>query len=90
MCGLQVKDRKRAKDLTLMLGLIEIMDQLAMTNSVRRHGHVLWREGGHVLRRALDFEVEGQGKKWRLKRTLKNQVEHESVKVGLRREETLC
>ena len=48
------------------------------------------RENGHILRRALDFEVEGQRKKGRLKRTWKKQVEEESVKVGLRREDALC
>ena len=31
-----------------------------MLNSVRWYGHVLRREDGHVGRRALEFEVEGQ------------------------------
>ena len=35
-----------------------------------------------MLRRSLCLEVEGQGKKWRPKRTWKRQVEEESVKVG--------
>ena len=61
-----------------MLGLNETMDLLAMASSVRRYGH--------ALRRALDFEVEGSGKKWRLKRTRKNQAEEESMKVDLKRE----
>ena len=43
-----------------------------------------------VLGRALEFEVESQRKKGRLKRTWKKQVEEESVKVGLRREDALC
>ena len=47
----------------------ETIDQLAMANSVRWYCHVLRREGGHVLRRALHFEVDGQRKKGRLKRT---------------------
>ena len=42
-----------------------------------------------MLRRAVDVEVEGQRNKWRQKRTWKKQVEEESVKVGLRREDTL-
>ena len=46
-------------DLILILGLNETKDQLAIANSVRWYGHVLRREDGHVLRRALDFEVEG-------------------------------
>ena len=69
ICGLQLKDRKRSTDLMFMLGLIEAMDHLAMANSVRWYGHVLSREDGHVLRRAFDFEVAGQRKKERLKRT---------------------
>ena len=51
----------------------------------------MWRrEDGHVLRRALDFEVEAQRKKGRLKRTWQNSAEKKSVKIGLRREDALC
>ena len=42
-----------------MLGLKETIDHLDIANSVRWHGHVLGREEGRVLRRALDFEDEG-------------------------------
>ena len=51
---------------------------------------MLRREDGHILRKALDFEVEGQRKKSRLKRTWKRQVEEENTKVGLRRKDALC
>ena len=34
MCGVQLKDRKRSADLMFMLGLHEIIDQLAKANSV--------------------------------------------------------
>ena len=44
----------------LMFGLNEIIDWLAMANSVCWYCHVLRREDGHVLRSTLDFEVEGQ------------------------------
>ena len=80
--GAHLKDRKRSMDLKFMLGLNEMINQLAMANSVPWYGH--------VLRRALDFEVESQRRKWRQKRTWKKQVEEESVKVGLRREDVLC
>ena len=56
MCGVQVKDRKRYIDLMFRLGLNETIDQLAMVDNVRWYGHVLRREDGHVLRRALYFE----------------------------------
>ena len=89
MCGVQLKDRKRSTDLMFMLYLCETINQLAMANSVRWYGHVLKREDGHVLRRAIDFEVEGQRKKGRLKRTW-NMVEEESAKISLRRADALC
>ena len=44
-------------------------------------------EDGHVLRRSLDFDVEGQRKKGKLNRTLKKQVEEGSMKVGLSSED---
>ena len=90
MCGVQLKDRKRSTYLMFMLGLNETIDKLAMANSVCWYGVVLRREDGHILRRALDFEVDSQRKKGRPKRTLKSQVEEENVKIGLRREDALC
>ena len=81
---------KEFTDLMFMLGWHETIDQLAMENSVCWNGHVWRSEDCHVLRRALDIEVEGQRKKVRSKRTWKKQVEQESVKISLRREDALC
>ena len=61
-----------------------------MANSVRWYDHVLKRKERHLIKTALDFEVEGQKKKGRQKRTWKKQVEEESVEVGLRREDAHC
>ena len=52
MCGVQLKDRKRFIDLMFMLGLSETIDLLNIANSVHWYGHVLRREGSHVIRRA--------------------------------------
>ena len=57
MCGVLLKDGKIYKDLMFMLGLSEHIDQLTMASSFCWYGHVL-REDGHVLGRALDFEIE--------------------------------
>ena len=61
---MQVKQCLKESEIE-MLGLKETIDQLAMANSVRWYGHVMRRGDGDVLRRALDFEVEGQRKKGR-------------------------
>ena len=38
---------------------------------------VLWREDGHILRRASEFKSEGQRKNGSPKKTWKKQVEEE-------------
>ena len=53
ICGIQLKDRKRAKDLILMMDLNETIDQLALTNSFLCHGHVLRIEDDYVFKRVL-------------------------------------
>ena len=68
MCGVQLKDRKRSTNFMFTLGLNETIDKLVIANNVRRYGHVMRKVDGHILRRALNFEVEGQRKKGRLKR----------------------
>ena len=47
------------------------------------------REDGHVLRWALDFEVDGKRKTGRLNRRWKKKVVDEIVKIGLRRDDAL-
>ena len=53
-----------------------------MANSACCLGHMLRRQDGHILKRAIEFDIEGQ-------RTWKRQVE-EGVMVGSRREDALC
>ena len=98
ICGIQLKDIKRADDLMLVLVLRSTLDQLATVNIVHWHGHVLRREDGHVLRRedghalrrAIHLSSENQRKKGWPKRTLKKQVEEENIKIGLSKEDALC
>ena len=87
MFGVQLKDRIRSMDMILMLGLNEAIDQLSMATSVRWYGDELRREDGHILRRALHFEIEGHSKKGKLLKTWKKLVEEENVKIGLRRDD---
>ena len=63
MFSVQLNDRKRSTNMMLTLGLIETIDQLAIVKSVCWYGHVLRTKSGHVLRRTLDIELEGQWKK---------------------------
>ena len=63
MCEVWLKDRKRTKDLILMLGLNETIEQQATANSACWYGDVLRKEDGLVLNRALDLLVKNKRKK---------------------------
>ena len=47
------------------------------------------RNDGHVLRKALEFEVKGKRKRGRPRNTWKMQVEKESRSVGLKEKDAL-
>jgi len=83
MCGSKLMEKKGTEDLMEMLGLKETAVQMAKVNGVRWYGHVLGRDDGHVLRKALEFEVRGKRKRGRPKKTWKMEVEKESKSVGL-------
>ena len=65
MCGAKLMERRRTEDLMEMLGLKETVIQMAKVNGVRWYGHVLRSDDGHVLRKALEFEVKGKRKRGR-------------------------
>ena len=85
MCSQKVVDRKTTKEQMEMLGLRENIDQLATANGVGWYGHVLRRDNDSVLRVALDLEVNGKRKQGRPKK----QVEEETEKIGLKKEDAL-
>ena len=83
MCGAKLMEKKRTEVLMEMLRLKETAVQMAKANGGRWYWHVLRRDDGHVLRKALEFEVRGKRKRERPKKTWKMQVEKESMSVGL-------
>ena len=89
LCGQRVVDRKTTDEQMVMLGLKETIDRLATANEVRWYGHVLRRDDDSVLRVALDLEVSGKGKRGRPKKTWKKQVEEETEKISLKKEDAL-
>ena len=72
-----------------LLGLKDTLDGLARASGVRWYGHVLRRDNGDVLRRALDFEVAGRRGRGRPNMTWKRQVEEHTNQVGLKREDAI-
>ncbi|XP_068739419.1 uncharacterized protein [Montipora capricornis] len=79
----------RTEDLMEMLGLKETVVHMANANGVRWYGHVLRRDDGHFLRKALEFELKGKRKRGRPKKTWKTQVQKEGKSVGLEKKDAM-
>ena len=89
MCGAKLMEKKRTEDLMELLGLKETDVQMAKANGVSWYGHVLRRDDGHVLRKALEFEVRGKREPGLPKKMWKMQVEKESKSVGLEKKDAI-
>ena len=63
MCGAKLMEKKRTEDLMEMLRLNGTVVQMTKVNGLRWYRHVLRRDDGHVLRKALEFKVEGKRKR---------------------------
>ena len=87
MCGVMIE--KRSQELVSLLGLKDILDGLARASGVRWYGHVLRRDSGDVLRRAMDFEVPGRRGHGRPKMTWKRQKEKHTNQIGLKRKNAI-
>ena len=74
VCCRHIKDSNGPQVLMLSFFLYETMDQLAMANNICWYGDVLRMKDGHILRRALDFEVEGKWKKLEAKGDMEKAV----------------
>ena len=89
MCSQKVVDRKTTEEQMDVLRLKETIERLATVNGVRWYGHVLRRDDDSVLRVALNLKVSGKRKRGRPKKTWKMQVEEETEKIGLKKEDAL-
>ena len=86
MCGVKLLDRRNSEELVDMLGIKE-SDRMAKASSMRWYGHVLTKDDGNVIVKALKFEVSGSRGRGRPKQTWKKQVENEMKKNGLVKED---
>ena len=83
MCGVKLKDRKSSMELRSMVGLSEDIVTWVRRSRLRWYGHVLRRNEGVGIRRALEFEVEGVTGRGRPRLGWREQVEKDRVKAGL-------
>ena len=89
MCGVKIIEKRRGQELMSLLGSKDTLDGLARASGVQWYGHVLRRDNGNVLRRALVFEVAGRRGHGGLNVTWKRQVEEHINQIGLKREDAI-
>jgi len=58
MCSIKLKDRVQSKELRERLGLDEIILVLQQ-NRLRQYGHVLRKENSDMVKKCVEYEVEG-------------------------------
>ena len=66
-----------------MLDLKETFDKMAKVNGVLWYEHVVRKDDGNVLKKALMLEVNEQRNRGRLKQIWRRQVEENANKIGL-------
>ena len=88
MCGVKLIE-KRSQEFMSLLGLKNTSDKLARASGVRWYGHVLRRDNGDVLRRALDFEMAKRRGRGRPNMIKKRQVEENSDQIEPKKEDVL-
>ena len=82
--GVKIIEKRRSQELISLLGSKDTLDGLARASGVRWYGHVLRRDNGDVLKRALNYEVAGRGR-GRPNMTWKRQVEKHTNQIGLKK-----
>ena len=62
MSGVKLLNRKKMEDLMEMLGLKETLDGMAKASGVRWYGHVIRRDDGNILKKAMMMKVNEKRK----------------------------
>ena len=76
-------DRRNDEELMGMMDLKGTFDKMAKVNGVLRYEHVVRKDDGNVLKKALMLEVNGQRNRGRLKQIWRRQVKENANKIGL-------
>ena len=77
------------KNLLKLLGLKDTLDRLARASGVRQYRHVLRRDNGDGLGRALDFKVAERRAFGQPNMTRNRQVEEHANQIGLKKENAI-
>jgi len=81
MCGVKLQDRVPSKGLRERLGLHDIISVLQQ-NRLQWYGHVLQKEDNYLVKKCMEYEVEGAKPRGRPKKTWREIVEKDCRPVN--------
>jgi len=73
MCGVKLKDRLPSKELRERLGIDDIALVLQQ-NTLRWYGHVLRKDDDDLVKKCMEYEIQGSRPRGRTKRTWREVV----------------
>ena len=88
MCNVKVKDRVLSKELRERLGIDDII-LILQQNRLRWYGHVLRKEDTDLVKKCMEYEVEGSRPRDRPKRTWKEVVQKDCQPCHLNKEDAM-
>jgi len=88
MCGVKLQDRIPSKGLKERLRLDEIILVL-LQNRLRWYGHVLQKEVNDLVKKCMEYEVEGTKARDRPKKTWREIVEKDCQERKLNKEDAM-
>ena len=83
ICGVTVWNRERSEDLIEKLGLVDDIMTGVKKSRLRWAGHVLRRDNGEGVKRAMEYKLEGKGVAGRPKRTWHEVIRKDMRDLGL-------
>ena len=72
-----------------LLNLKDSLNRPAKANEMHWYSHILRRDNGDGLRRALDFEMDGRRKRVRHETSWKRQVDKPVEEIGLKKDDAI-
>jgi len=89
MCGVKSQDRVPSKDLKGRLELEDIIS-VRLWNKLRWYGHVLRKEDNDLVKKCMEYKVEGTWPRGKPKKTWRDIVEKDCRAHGLNTEDAIC
>jgi len=88
MCNVKVRDKVSSKELRERLGIDDITLVLQQ-NRLRWYGRVLQKEDTDLVKKCMEYEMEGSRPRGRPKRTCREAVQKDFQACKLNREDTM-